>query len=137
MEYDKTIGNINIRLSTKRMDQNLRNAQKLLNLQVVADSNEYIPFGAQGDLREKVCYPDGIYGGVIEYNTPYAHYQYAGELYLAENGSSYANKYEKKYPSGKELNYHTEGTGKEWFETAKRVHGKQWIDLVKREAGKG
>ena len=137
MEYDKTIGNINIRLSTKRIDQNLRNAQKLLNLQVVADSNEYIPFGAQGDLREKVCYPDGIYGEVIEYNTPYAHYQYVGELYLAENGSSYAAKYEKKYPSGKELNYHTAGTGKEWFEEAKRVHGKQWIDLVKREAGKG
>ncbi len=136
MKYNETVGNINIKLDSSRMDGNIRNAQKLLNMQIVADCDEYIPF-QQGALRGSVNYPDGIYGDCIEYNTPYAHYQYVGELYLSENGSSWAKKYEKKNPSGVHLNYHHNGTGDHWFEKAKQVHERQWIDLVKREAGKG
>ena len=82
-------------------------------------------------------YPDGIYGGEIEWNTPYAHYQYEGELYLTEDGRSFANKGEQKYPTGMPLHYHTPGTSDHWFERAKETHGQQWIDLVKREVGKG
>ena len=136
MYYDKTVGSVNIKLDTGRMDRNLRNAQKLLNLQVVADCDEYIPM-SQGALRGSVRYPDGLYGGCIEYNTPYAHYQYMGELYLTADGRSWAHKYEKKYPTGTPLNYNAAGTSDHWFEKAKAAHGNEWVDLVRREAGKG
>lgn len=136
MKYNNSVGNVDIHFDTKRIDRNIRNAQKQLNMQVVADSDPYIPF-LQGALRGSVQYPDGIYGGVVEYATPYAHYQYHGELYLTESGSSYAEKGEKKYPTGVPLVQHTTGTTSMWFEEAKRTHFTQWLDLVRREAGKG
>ena len=136
MLYKNTVGSVDIHIDTKRMESNLRNAQKLLNMQIVADCDPYIPF-QQGGLRESVRYPDGIYGGVIEYNAPYAHYQYMGELYLTEDGRSWASKGERKYPTGRPLVQHAPGTMDHWFDAAKQAHGSQWLDLVRREAGKG
>ena len=135
MKYNRTVGCVDIHIDTKRIDDNIRNAQKLLNMKVAADCDEYIPF-SQGALRGSVNYPDGIYGGEISWNTPYAHYQYMGELYLTEDGRSFAEKYEKKYPTGLPLHQHAAGTSDHWFERAKQEHGQQWIELVKREAGK-
>lgn len=135
MRFDKTVGSVNINLDTSRIDGNLRNAQKLLNMQVVADCDEYIPF-SQGGLSGSVCYPDGLYGSCIEYNSPYAHYQYMGELYLTDDGRAWAKKGEKKYQTGQKLKYHAPGTGDHWFEKAKMEHKEQWLDLVRREAGK-
>ena len=133
MKYNKVIGSFNIKLDTKRMDNNLRNAQNVLDDQVVNDMRKYTPM-QQGDLRSKTQIKEP---GLITVDTLYAHYQYVGELYLTADGRSWANRGEKKYPTGTELKYHTPGTGKRWFETAKENHGKQWIDLVKREVGKG
>ena len=136
MRYDKTVGCGDIHIDTSRIDNNIRNAQKALNMQVVADCDEYIPM-QQGALRGSVNYPDGIYGGEIAWNTPYAHYQYMGELYLTEDGRSFAFRGERKYPTGLPLQQHHPGTADHWFDRAKQVHCEQWIDLVKREVGKG
>lgn len=44
--------------------------------------------------------------GIIEYNSPYAHYQYEGELYVSSTtGSAWAAKGEYKIPAGKALRY--------------------------------
>ena len=136
MKYAKTVGCVDIHIDTSRIDNNIRNAQKALNMQVVADCDEYIPM-QQGALRGSVNYPDGIYGGEIAWNTPYAHYQYMGELYLTEDGRSFAFRGERKYPTGLPLQQHHPGTADHWFDRAKQVHCEQWIDLVKREVGKG
>ena len=72
MQYDKTVGNVNIKVNTTRLDRNTMEAQKLLNMQVVADSNNLIPF-QQGALTGSVSYPEGIYGDEKSWNTPYAH----------------------------------------------------------------
>ena len=136
MKYDKTVGCVDIHIDTSRIDNNIRNAQKALNMQVVADCDEYIPM-QQGALRGSVNYPDGIYGGEIAWNTPYAHYQYMGELYLTEDGRSFAFRGERKYPPGLPPQQHHPGTEDHWFDRAKQVHCEQWIDLVKREVGKG
>ncbi len=136
MLYKSTVGSVDIHITTKRMEKNLRNAQKLLNMQIVADCDPYIPF-QQGGLRGSVRYPDGIYGGIIEYNAPYAHYQYMGELYLTEDGRSWASKGERKYPTDRPLVQHEPGATDHWFDAAKQAHGSQWLDLVRREAGKG
>lgn len=136
MNYQKTVGGVNIRINTDRLDKNIREAQKKLNMQIVADCEPYIPF-QQGALRGSQRYPEGIYGGEIAWDAPYAHYQYEGELYLTEDGRSFANKNERKYPTGERLTQHAAGTSDHWFERAKEQNEKAWIDLVKREAGKG
>ena len=145
MKHEKIrqhIGNVDIQLNTDRLDRNLKEAQKLLNEQVVADCDPLIPF-QQGALRNSVNYPQGIYGGEIEYNTPYAHYQYQGEIYgpnypIRDSQGNITGFYSppKKNPTGRPLQYHTAGTGDHWFDRAKDQHGKEWIDLVKRTAGK-
>lgn len=51
----------------------------------------------------------------IIYQTPYAHYQYTGILYVDPNtGSSWAKKDVTKVPTSTHLHYHTAGTGHHW-----------------------
>lgn len=114
----------------------------MLNEQVISDSERYVPF-SQGGLRGSAHFPDGPYGETIEYNIPYAHYQYMGEIYGPNIPQKDTNgniigfwSPPLKTPTGRPLVYHTAGTGSHWFETAKVNHGKAWIDLVKRTVGK-
>ena len=132
MKYNKTVGMVSIHIDTKRIDDNVRHAQDLLDQQVLNDMIPYIPF-QQGAMRGATQI---IEPGFISTNTPYAHYQYTGELYLAEDGRSYAEKGERKYATGRPLHYGEPGTGDHWFDKAKKAHGDQWIELVKREVGK-
>lgn len=136
MKLNTHIGNVDIKIDTSRIDRNLKEAQKALNLAVKKDCEPLVPH-LNGGLRGSANFPEGVYGGVLEYNTPYAHYQYEGELYLAANGSSWAKQYEKKYPAGKPLKQHEPGTTSEWFERAKELHKEEWVDAVKKEIGKG
>lgn len=143
MKINTTVGNVSIKIDTKRIDRNLKEAQKLLNMQVVADCDPLIPF-QQGTLRNSVNYPQGIYGGEIEYNTPYAHYQYMGEVYgpnihIRDADGNITGWYSppKKHPTGRQLQYHTAGTGDHWFERAKEQHKDEWVRLVKQTAGRG
>nr|DAN85410.1 MAG TPA: Minor capsid protein [Caudoviricetes sp.] len=133
MKYSRTVGCVNIQLNTKRIDENLRRAQDKLDMQVQADMIQYMP-RQQGYL---IASTNIVEPGLIRTEGPYAHYQYMGELYLTEDGRSFANKGERKYPTGRPLHYNTPGTSDHWFERAKETHGRQWIDLVKREAGRG
>lgn len=146
MKLSTHVGAVDIKIDTKRIDRNLKEAQKLLNMQVVADCDPLIPF-QQGTLRNSVNYPRGIYGGEIKYNTPYAHLQYTG-IVCGPNipiKDSHGNitgwffpKGQKKQPTGRPITYHPEGAerGSHWFEKAKEQHKQEWIDLVKRTAGK-
>lgn len=142
MRINNTVGNVSIKIDTSRIDKNIREAQKLLNLAVVGDCDPLIPF-QQGALRNSVNYPQGIYGGEIEYNTPYAHYQYEGIVYgpnipIRDAEGNITGWYSppKKNPTGRKLQYHTPGTTDHFFEKAKEQHKQEWIDLVKRTAGK-
>lgn len=142
MKLDTTIGNVGIKIDTKRIDNNIRTAQRLLNEQIVADCDPLIPF-QQGALRNSVNYPQGIYGGEIEYNTPYAHYQYEGIVYgpnypIRDAQGNITGWYSppKKNQTGRKLTYHTPGTTDHFFEKAKEQHGKEWVKLVKETVGK-
>lgn len=147
MRIREHVGNVDIQLNTDRIGRNLKEAQKLLNMQIVADCDPLIPF-QQGALRGSVEYPDGIYGGTIQWGgasvgVPYAAYQYRGEIYgpnipIKDDNGNVVGWYSppKKNPTGRPIQYHTPGTGKEWFEKAKEQHKQDWIDLVKRTAGK-
>ncbi len=142
MKLKTHIGNVDIHIDTKRIDKNLREAQKLLNLQVKADCEPFVPF-QQGHLRGSAHFPDGVYGGVLQYDGPYAHYLYQGEIYgpnipIKDSSGNITGWYSppKKYPTGRPLHYHTGGTGDHWFEKAKEQHKDDWIRLVKETAGK-
>lgn len=146
MKINTHIGNVDIKIDTKRIDKNLREAQKLLNEQIVADCDTLIPF-QQGALRDSVNYPQGVYGGEIEWNTPYAHYQYMGEVYgpnipIRDSSGNLTGYFsppkKKKNPTGRPLHYHPEGTerGDHWFEKAKQQHKDDWVKLVKETVGR-
>lgn len=63
MELDTKVGDVEIKLDTSRIDDNLLEAQKLLNMQVVADSAPFVPF-RQGALRNSVRYRRSPRGSV-------------------------------------------------------------------------
>lgn len=137
------VGNVGITFDSKRIEKNLEKAQMKLNMQVVADCDPLIPF-RQGALRGSVNYPEGIKGGVIEWNTPYAHYMYAGEVYSpnipmfdADNNliGFFSPPGKKKDPTGRPLTYHEPGTTSHWFDVAKSRHLREWVDMVKRTVG--
>lgn len=69
----------------------------------------------------------------VRYYQPYAHYQYKGELYLAPNGSSWAKKGEKKYPSGHPLVFSKEmhpKASKEWDKAMMAERGEEFTAAV-------
>lgn len=135
MRFSRAVGKVDIRLNTDKFDRNMMEAQKKLDMQVLSDSNLYIP-QQQGALLGS---GDIVKDGEITWNTPYAHYQYMGELYLTEDGRSFANRGERKFPTGIPLEQNAKMNplaSAQWFEQAKAQKKDQWIDLVKRIAGK-
>ncbi len=146
MRIRQHIGNVDINIDTKRIDRNVMEAQKLLNLAVRTDCEPLVPM-LNGQLRRSATFPEGVYGGVLEYNTPYAHYQYVGEVYgpniprKDDNGNIigwYSPPGKKKHPTGRKMaKYSQSGTGPEWFSKAKERHGDKWLRLVREEVGKG
>ena len=136
------VGDVSIQADFSGPIDRISAAQKALNLQIVADSTPYIPF-QQGALRSAVSYPDGVDGGEIQWGggavgVPYAHYQYMGTVYgpnypqkdAAGNIIGWASP-PKKYPTQRNLQYHTPGTTAQWVEAAKAKHLPDWEKIVK------
>ena len=141
MNLDTKVGDVEIKLDTSRIDDNLLEAQKLLNMQVVADSAPFVPF-RQGALRNSVRYPDGVYGGIVEYDTPYAHYLYKGVVYGpniplkdAEGNIIGWTSPPSKSPTQRRIKYHEPGTTSEWFEEAKRRHKRRLAESCEKNGG--
>lgn len=138
MRIRQHIGNVDIQLNTDRLDRNGKEAQKLLNLQVVADTEPFIAFQT-GQAREQVAFPQGLYGGEIEYYAPHMHYIYIGEIYgpnipIKDAEGNITGWYSppKKHPTGRKMQYHTPGTTDHPFEKAKELHKDDWLRLVRR-----
>ena len=66
--------------------------------------NPYVPMDS-GALSQNYRIEATEKENKIIYSSPYAHYQYYGELMLAKNGSTWAKRGERKYYSGRRLNY--------------------------------
>lgn len=82
--------------------QNDGRAVEFLRNTVYRLSQPYVPQGHSKNLNTLHTFPDAH---TIKYTSPYAHYHYIGELYLARNGSSWAKKGETKVPTGKQMHY--------------------------------
>ena len=86
--------------------------------------DKYVPYN-EGNLRRNVDLSNPTQ---IVYESPYAHYQYEGVLYVMDNGKGayYSPDYGywskpgvAKKRTSTPLNYHTAGTGDHWDERMK------------------
>ena len=103
-------------------------------MQVLNDMVPYMPI-EQGHLIDQMQI---VEPGLIEINTPYAHYQYIGLVRTDKEGRTVVKKQKKKpILTERPLHYKEPGATDHWFEEAKQQHGQEWVDLVKREVGKG
>jgi len=142
MRIRQHIGNVDIDISDARLQKNLKEAQRLLTNQVWADCDPLVPF-QQGGLRNSVTM--SIHADYIEWNAPYAHYQYQSVVYspnipIKDSEGNITGWFsppgQKKQPTGRTLQYHTPGTTGKWFEVAKKRNLQSWVRLVKETAGK-
>lgn len=135
MKYNKTVGMVSIHIDTKRIDDNVRRAQDLLDQQVLNDMVPYMPESQQSAM---VSATHIIEPGLIATDTPYAHYQYEGLLRTDEEGRVVVGEGKRKpILTDTLLHYSKTGAIDHWFEHAKQEHGEQWLDLVRKEVGKG
>jgi len=134
-----------INFDLSRLANNLDLAHEWLNMQIAADMANFIPFDS-GALRSSLNYPEGPEGTIIEYNSPYAHYMYEGEVYInpEHNASGFIGADGRwhgwagpKEPSGRLMNYQQPGTGDHWFDRAWEAYGKSWVEGVKKITGRG
>lgn len=99
--------------------------------------NPYVPVLSQA-LRQKAEVVDA--GTAIEYQTPYAHYQYKGILYvdpITGKGSFYNENYGhwsrpnvNKVKSDRELEYSNPNATKEWDKKMMKEKGKDYLKSV-------
>lgn len=141
--------NVEVDIVLDRLSNNLKDAQRKLNEQVLADSNFYIP-KQNSKLLESGKFPKGLYGNEIVWDAPYAHYQYYGEIYEdpelhaggiynEETGEWFSRRGITKVPSGRKLNYNTTvnpNASDRWFEVAKKNHIRNWFRVMQKEIEK-
>lgn len=100
----------------QKVDKRCVPVQKMLDAQVLKDSNFYCPVDS-GDLKNSAITTSVIGSGKLEWAEPYAHAQYYG------------------YPK-KRKEYNANATSK-WFETAKQRRIKVWEKIANEEYQRG
>lgn len=104
--------------------------QKIVDAAVIRECLPYVPF-AEGVLDGSANTATKIGSGEVVYATPYARYQYYGEVYgpsfpIVENGEIVGwRSPPEKYPTGRKLEYSTEinpQAGSHWFDRAMADH---------------
>lgn len=127
---------IEINLNLSKFKHKLDNARNDLIYQIIADTQDYVPFN-QGILSNSAR-PENDSTEIV-YNTPYARFLYMGKLMLDERGSSWAKKGHKKHVVNKNLTYSKEHHSKadsKWYERSKEDNLENWINTVKKAVGK-
>lgn len=114
--------------------------QKAIDAEVIRQCEPYVPFDA-GTLSRSANLATKVGSGEVVYDTPYAHYQYYGEVYgpnfLVEVGGEMvwrSPKNGKKSPTGRKLQYNKEvhpQAGSFWFERAMADHKEDVLTAAK------
>jgi len=104
---------------------------------------KFVPGGESGMLNQKVV----IDTDKITYESPYAHYQYIGKLYVDpkyKKGAFYSEDYEywsrpgiTKVSTQKDLVHHTPGTGSYWDKKMWTSKKKEVISEVQKYIDRG
>lgn len=119
--------------------------QKAVDTAVIRECFPYLPFD-EGVLAGSANTATEIGSGEVIYDTPYARYQYYGEVYgpnfpITENGVivGYYSPPEK-FPTGEKLEYSTEKkpmAGSHWFERAMADHKDDVLKEAQDAADRG
>lgn len=102
--------------------------------------DNYVPY-SEGNLRKNL---DMSNPTQIVYESPYAHYQYEGLLWVMENGKGayYSPDYgfwskKPKHKTDIPLHYHTAGTGDHWDERMKSAEMDNLVKDLQKFVDKG
>ena len=119
--------------------------QKAVDAAVIRECFPYLPFD-EGVLAGSANTATKIGSGEVIYDTPYARYQYYGEVYgpnipIVENGVvvGYWSPPEK-HPTGRQLQYNTDKNplaGSHWFDRAMADHGEDVLKEAQDAANRG
>ena len=119
--------------------------QKTVDAAVIRECFPYVPFD-EGILAGSANTATEIGSGEVVYDTPYARYQFYGEVYgpnfpIVENGEvvGYYSPPEK-YPTGQQLQYNTDKNplaGSRWFDRAMADHKKDILKEAQDAADRG
>ncbi len=119
--------------------------QKFIDNEVINKMGPYTPF-LNGELEKSAIQNTVIGTGEVRQDTPYARYQYYGEIYgpnfpIYENGQLAgfrSPKGQKKHPTGRPLQHNTAFhplAGKMWFERMKADKKDDILDGARKVAG--
>lgn len=119
--------------------------QKAVDAAVIRECFPYLPFD-EGVLAGSANTATKIGSGEVIYDTPYARYQYYGEVYgpnipIVENGVvvGYWSPPEK-HPTGRQLQYNTDKNplaGSHWFDRAMADHSEDILKEAQDAANRG
>ena len=119
--------------------------QKTVDAAVIRECFPYVPFD-EGILAGSANTATEIGSGEVVYDTPYARYQFYGEIYgpnipIVENGVivGYRSPPEK-YPTGRPLQYNTDKNplaGSHWFDRAMADHSEDVLKEAQDAANRG
>ena len=119
--------------------------QRTVDAAVIRECFPYVPFD-EGILAGSANTATEIGSGEVVYDTPYARYQYYGEVYgpnipIVENGVivGYWSPPEKT-PTGRQLQYNTDKNplaGSHWFDRAMADHSDDVLKEAQNAADRG
>lgn len=135
LDMKKNGNGYSLSLNFSVLGDKLDRAQAMLDAQVWADVQKYMPMDTGSLIAETDAINKTTRGEVYLFppNHDYGHYLYEGILYVdPTTGSAWAPLGETKVPTEVPLQYHREGAQAHWAEPAFENHKKEWIEVVKR-----
>lgn len=113
--------------------------------EILRGTDKYVPFD-EGMLKGSGRVSQGTNGTYVEWNTPYAHYQWAGIVYAYPDSDKAGYKTDKgwqsrkgveKIPTNRKLTYRgNKERGPRWVNRMLRNGGREEIEQAAREAAK-
>ena len=80
-----------------------KDVMKYAHTRLHAYCSPYVPMDS-GTLDQKV----NITEEYVHYKSPYAHFQWAGKVFVDDRGSTYAKRSTSKHPTSRKLKYSTD-----------------------------
>jgi len=113
MGYINTSIELDVNKLKREYNGKLDETQKTLDGLILRDCEQYVP-QRRGDLRKSGdTGGEGEKKGGVTWDEDYTRLMYYGKL-----------------KGGREIEFHTPGTTKRWFEHAKYIHLREWLQAV-------
>lgn len=137
MQFQKLDMKPTTTLAKDRGIQEKGRVQQFIDQECIRFMDPYTP-RLNGVLIKSATIGTKIGSGILNYNAPYARYQYYGKLMVSSlTGSSYASQGESKILTDKDLRYNGEPMrGAFWFERMKTDHKQDILKGAQKVAGR-